>query len=218
MLIPYILHPTRIHGQSRTITDNIFFNQYNKETISGNLTPTISDHLTQFLFVPSMFSDPPSFKQNMYERNWFKLNKEDFTLDYFMKAWDSILYLSENDFDFDFSFNNFLMNMNELLETHPRKHLLAFKTSWRRLQEMSWRRVQNVFSVTIFRHPRRLANTSWGRSEDILEDERRLQDVLETNKMFSGISLSSKSKSVSDNLYLYLTYLYLTNQGEPKLH
>ena len=129
VLIPYILHPTRIHGQSRTITDNIFFNQYNKETISGNLTPTISDHLTQFLFVPSMFSDPPSFKQNMYERNWFKLNKEDFILDYFMKAWDSILYLSENDFDFDFSFNNFLMNMNELLETHPRKHLLAFKTS-----------------------------------------------------------------------------------------
>ena len=146
------------------------------------------------------------------------LTKKIFILDYFMKAWDSILYLSENDFDFDFSFNNFLMNMNELLETHPRKHLLAFKTSWRRLQEMSWRRVQNVFSVTIFRHPRRLANTSWGRSEDILEDERRLQDVLETNKMFSGISLSNKSKSVSDNLYLYLTYLYLTNQGEPKMH
>ena len=38
----------------------------------------------------------------------------------------------------------------------PSKHLLVFKTSWRCLQDMSWRRLQHVFSVTIFRLPRRL--------------------------------------------------------------
>ena len=90
----------------------------------------------------------------------------------------------------------------------PNKHLLIFKTSWRRLQ--------HVFSITNFRLPRRLQDflktspkTSWMedekmlrwrrledmsriRLEDIswrcLEDMswRRLQDVLETNKMFTG--------------------------------
>ena len=62
MLLPYILHPTRIHGQSGPLTDNIFFNQFNKEAVSCNLTSTISDHLPQFPFVPSVSSDPPSSK------------------------------------------------------------------------------------------------------------------------------------------------------------
>ena len=57
-------------------------------------------------------------------------------------------------------------------QSQPSKHLLVFKTSWRRLQ--------HVFSVTILRLPRcledvletswrRLAKTSWRRLEDILK-------------------------------------------------
>ena len=38
----------------------------------------------------------------------------------------------------------------------PSKHLLVFKTSWRHLQGISWRRLEHVFSVTILRLPRRL--------------------------------------------------------------
>ena len=65
--------------------------------------------------------------------------------------------------------------------------------SSRRLQDMSWRRLQHVFSVTVFRLPRRLEDflkTSWRylarRLEDVLEDKkllrwRRLQDVLKTS-------------------------------------
>ena len=87
--------------------------------------------------------------------------------------------------------------------------------SSRRLQDMSWRRLQHVFSVTILRLPRRL--------EDVLEDEkllrwRRLEDVLKTcledvlktcledvlktlwrqAKYLLGISVSNKSKCVSN--------------------
>ena len=88
--------------------------------------------------------------------------------------------------------------------------LLAFKTSWRRLEDMSWRSLQHVFSVTVLRLPRRLEDllktsckdvmktssrclgkrktitlkTSWRRLEDI--SWRPLQDVLEVNKMFTG--------------------------------
>ena len=114
MFLPYILHPTRIHGQSRTLINNIFSNQYNKQAISDNLKLTISDHLPQFLFVPPIFSDLTSFKSNIYNKEWSKFSKEYFVLDYFEKDWDSILNLTRN--DIDSWLNNFLMNMNELLD------------------------------------------------------------------------------------------------------
>ena len=40
----------------------------------------------------------------------------------------------------------------------PCKHLLVSKTSWRQLQDMSWIRLQDVFTVAISRLPRRLKN------------------------------------------------------------
>ena len=59
----------------------------------------------------------------------------------------------------------------------PSQHLLVLKTSSRHLQDMSWRRLQHVFNVTILFLPRRL--------QDVLEDEkllrsRGLEDVLKT--------------------------------------
>ena len=72
----------------------------------------------------------------------------------------------------------------------PSKHLLVFKMSWRRLEDMSWKCLQHVFSVTNFCLPRRLedflktfANTTWSRLEDVLKTScktswRRLKDIL----------------------------------------
>ena len=76
--------------------------------------------------------------------------------------------------------------------------------SWRRLQDMCWRRLRNVFSVTIFRLPRRL--------ENVLEDEkllrwRRLED--KQNVYWKYLYLKNLNL---DLINLYLTYLYLTNQ------
>ena len=85
MVLPYILHPTRITGHSKTLIDNIFSNHMSKKAICGNLTYTISDHLPQFLIIPSIFSDPSSLKSNVYERSWSNFNKEEFILDYFEK-------------------------------------------------------------------------------------------------------------------------------------
>ena len=70
----------------------------------------------------------------------------------------------------------------------PSKHLLTFKTFSRRIQDMSWRRLQDAFNVTIFRLPRRLEEVlraSWrrlGRQKIITlkTSSRRLQDVLKT--------------------------------------
>ena len=46
VVLPYIIHPTRITSHSKSIIDNIFSNYISQEIISGNLTLTISDHLT----------------------------------------------------------------------------------------------------------------------------------------------------------------------------
>ena len=44
--LPYTLQPTRITSHSKTLIDNIFRNM--PDSVSGNLTATISDHLPQF--------------------------------------------------------------------------------------------------------------------------------------------------------------------------
>ena len=55
--------------------------------------------------------------------------------------------------------------------THPSKDLLAFK--------MSWRCLQHIFSVTVFRLSKRFEDIS----QDILKTSRRLQGVLEEGKV-----------------------------------
>ena len=52
------------------------------ESLSDNLTATISDHLPQFLIVPNILTNPPSNKSNIYKRDWSNFDKENF-IDYF---------------------------------------------------------------------------------------------------------------------------------------
>ena len=65
MFLPYISYPTRVTGYSQ-----IIFSYYiSKEAVCGNLTSTLSDHLPQVLFIPSMFSGAPATKSNIFEKN-----------------------------------------------------------------------------------------------------------------------------------------------------
>ena len=48
-LLPYIFSPSRLTTRSQTLIDNIFSNNIQEDTNSGNLTSTISDHYAQFL-------------------------------------------------------------------------------------------------------------------------------------------------------------------------
>ena len=70
--------------------------------------------------MPPIFSDPSSSKSNVYERSWSNFNKEEFILDYFEKNWNLILNVAKN--DVNHSFDNFLLNMNGLVDK-----LAAFK-------------------------------------------------------------------------------------------
>ena len=61
---------------------------------------------------------------------------------------------------------------------YPSKHLLVLKMSWRRLQDMSCRRLQHVFSVTIFRLPKCLEDVLKAFSRPLA---RLLEDIFKTS-------------------------------------
>ena len=48
---PAINTPTRITATSKTLIDNIFYNDFAKKIVAGNITTSISDHLTQYLTI-----------------------------------------------------------------------------------------------------------------------------------------------------------------------
>ena len=112
--LPYIFQPTRITTHSKTLIDNIFTNVIFPDSISGNLTATISDHLPQFLIVPKIFSNPPFNKSNIYERDWSNFDQENFILDYFSIDWNEMLKIEEQ--NIDYSTEIFLNKINELLD------------------------------------------------------------------------------------------------------
>ena len=101
------------------------------------------------------------------------------------------------------------------------KHFLAFKASWGRLQDMSWRRPQHVFSVTIFRLPRRLEDIS----QDVLKTSWKTKNCYAENVLKTCLEefLKTSSRRLGDkqnvnwgylylaNLNVYLTNLYLTS-------
>ena len=116
MYLPYILLPTRVTSHSQTIIDNIFSNYVSKEAVSGNLTSAISDHLPQVLFIPSVFSDNPATKSNIFERSWKNFNQAEFVMDYFDKDWSNILNFKHG--NVNVSMENFVNNMNDLLDKH----------------------------------------------------------------------------------------------------
>ena len=124
--LPYILQPTRITSHSKTLIDNIFTNVILPDSLSGNVAATIFDHLPQFLIVPDIFSNPPSNKSNIYERDWSNFDQENFVLDYFSINWNETLKTEEQ--NIDYSTEVFLNKINELLDNFaPLKKINKYK-------------------------------------------------------------------------------------------
>ena len=53
-LLPQITTPPGITLNSATLVDNIFVNEHDSAFLSGNLAISLSDHLAQFLIMPSV--------------------------------------------------------------------------------------------------------------------------------------------------------------------
>ena len=69
MFVSHYVQSTRISGNSKTLSGNIFSNVITPNTITGNLFAKLSYHLPQFLIAPDIFSDSESTKLNIFERD-----------------------------------------------------------------------------------------------------------------------------------------------------
>ena len=81
------------------------------------MTATISDHLHQFPIISNIFGNVPDNKSKIYERDWSKLDEENFILDYFSVALEDLLEIDE--LNVDNSTKKLLDQINILLDTYP---------------------------------------------------------------------------------------------------
>ena len=115
-LLSHTVPQTRIKKNSKTLIDNIYSNVITPNNISDNITATMSDHLPQFLIAPDIFSNPPSAKLNIFERDWSKFDQENFILDYLSVDWENLIksYCG----NVDQSFVSFLAMFNSILDLY----------------------------------------------------------------------------------------------------
>ena len=76
--MPLITIPTRIANNSKTLIDNIYFNQFSNDIISGNLTVGISDHMPQFSIIPLDIHKINPKTRNIYRRVFKNFNNAQF--------------------------------------------------------------------------------------------------------------------------------------------
>ena len=116
-LLPAITLPTKINRGKNTLIDNIFTNQLNPESTSGNLELNLSDgHLPSFLIIPKNNQNHLPKKHNIYSRSSKNFNSEAFLRDFKNIDWNNIIDTSKN--DVNFSMESFLSKFNDLLDTH----------------------------------------------------------------------------------------------------
>ena len=117
---------TRIHKNHETLTDNSFCNIPNfeiKNSVSGNSTTILSDHLPQFFLIPDFFSNSPLSKYNIMNHNWKNFNSQEYLEDFNKTNWDENLQLNKN--SVNVSFNNYLDIINTLITKYaPIKNLI----------------------------------------------------------------------------------------------
>ena len=128
--LPLILFPTRITPSSKTLIDNIFTNKITQDSISGNISASISDHLPQFSIIPKIFSNAPFPKSKIFERNWSNFDQHKFILEFLSIDWEKNLKLDEK--DMNESFQLFIDKMDLLLHTYsPYKKISKYKMKFK---------------------------------------------------------------------------------------
>ena len=66
---PTINTPTRVTATSKTLIDNIFYNDFTEKIVAGNITTSISDHLTQYLTTRDQTTNVVDNKEKDFQKN-----------------------------------------------------------------------------------------------------------------------------------------------------
>ena len=125
LLIPFIINPTRVTPNSKTIIDNIFSDsQHHSDSISGNLHTHISDHYAQFLIIP--FEKENTITSTDKYIRVIKHHNHEIINELQSVDWNKEIELSSKDINKSFFlFNN---KINEVIDKHfPLKKCLLIK-------------------------------------------------------------------------------------------
>ena len=120
---PTTKSPTRITANSKTLIDNMFYNNVTKNIISGNITTSISDRLTQLLLISNQNPSSKNQMLNTDEKRLFRnINSMAFEEDLKWINWNEALTLSEE--IPNLSFKAFLDIVDRLIDKHcPKKRI-----------------------------------------------------------------------------------------------
>ena len=128
----YIKEATRVTPHSKTLIDNIFLNVKSESIISGIFTIDISDHFSQFLFLPK--SNCLDNKEKMIFRNFKNFNEKEFLRCVSLVEWEKTIEINKN--DPNVSIKLFLNQINTLLDKYaPFKSLSRSK---KKLSSKPW--------------------------------------------------------------------------------
>ena len=119
LFVPFIATPTRITRNTKTLTDNIFYNKPLNDIMSGNLSSIISDHLIHFLTELSNLTKKSS--QMIYRERCYKnFDKFQLRANLIKVNWDSFC----NNPNPNATLEHFLKIIQKLLDKHaPYKNI-----------------------------------------------------------------------------------------------
>ena len=109
--LPSILQPTRITEFSSTLIDNIFSNNLEQTSKSGNILISFADHFTPFISVDKNLTR--NGLTPLYARNYANFNPESFTDDVSIQNWNY-----HNLEDTNAKFNDFLWRLEGCVDRH----------------------------------------------------------------------------------------------------
>ena len=106
--------PTRITSTSKTLIDNIFYSSVTKSISAGNIATSISDHLTQLIFIPNKSSVKPTTKK-IFGRKYTTENLRKIRIAFDKIDWRRTFTIDDK--DTNKSFQMFLQTIEKLLNT-----------------------------------------------------------------------------------------------------
>ena len=120
-LFPYINIPTRHTSRSKTVIDNILHIGINGNMVSGNITTDILEHLAQFLITSYQVHSETKPKK-IITRTSKSFIQDNFKHDLKNIDWEYTRDIHLH--DANHSFEQFLKNINEILDKHvPLKYM-----------------------------------------------------------------------------------------------
>ena len=108
-VLPAIDKPTRSHGRSATLIDNIFLNNFDNLVLGGNVVSDVSDHFAQVCVLSSPKNCTPDTKTPRRDFSYFNPDQFNHELKHLNWSMSS---------DPDCCFNNFYNKLNKLTNKH----------------------------------------------------------------------------------------------------